>query len=158
MECVLCCGFECACCVWRVRSVKFGVCDSCPPQLYCPLHSWDITRYWYWKITQQCGDISSFKSRQVVTKFSQGIQCARFAAVLYALRMVRKICKVRCVCAVSAKGRMPFRWRGWRPLHVRCITLRDAATRLTFPIARTLDRGEVGLHPSVCVCVCVCVC
>jgi hypothetical protein len=36
-------------------------------------HSWDITRYWYWKITQQCSDISSFKSRQVVTKFSQGI-------------------------------------------------------------------------------------
>ena len=35
-------------------------------------HSWDITRYWYWKITQQCSDISSFKSRQVVTKFSQG--------------------------------------------------------------------------------------
>jgi hypothetical protein len=29
--------------------------------------------YWYWKITQQCSDISSFKSRQVVTKFSQGI-------------------------------------------------------------------------------------
>ena len=36
-------------------------------------HSWDITLYWYWKITQQCSDISSFKSRQVVTKFSQGI-------------------------------------------------------------------------------------
>ena len=36
-------------------------------------HSWDITRSWYWKITQQCSDISSFKSRQVVTKFSQGI-------------------------------------------------------------------------------------
>jgi hypothetical protein len=36
-------------------------------------HSWDITWYWYGKITQQCSDISSFKSRQVVTKFSQGI-------------------------------------------------------------------------------------
>jgi hypothetical protein len=36
-------------------------------------HSWDITRYWYWKITQQYSEISSFKSRQVVTKFSQGI-------------------------------------------------------------------------------------
>jgi hypothetical protein len=35
--------------------------------------SCDITRYWYWKITQQCSDISSFKFRQVVTKFSQGI-------------------------------------------------------------------------------------
>jgi hypothetical protein len=33
-------------------------------------HSWDITRYWYLKITEQCSDISSFKSRQVVTKFS----------------------------------------------------------------------------------------
>ncbi len=36
-------------------------------------HSWDITRSWYWKITQQCSDISRFKSRQVITKFSQGI-------------------------------------------------------------------------------------
>ena len=36
-------------------------------------HSWDITLYWYLKITEQCSDISSFKSRQVVTKFSQGI-------------------------------------------------------------------------------------
>ena len=36
-------------------------------------HSWDITLYGYLKITEQCSDISSLKSRQVVTKFSQGI-------------------------------------------------------------------------------------
>ena len=36
-------------------------------------HSWNIARCWYRKITQQCSDICSFKSRQAVTKFSQGI-------------------------------------------------------------------------------------
>jgi hypothetical protein len=36
-------------------------------------HSWNIARYWYWKILQQCIDISTYESRQVVTQVSKGI-------------------------------------------------------------------------------------
>jgi hypothetical protein len=35
-------------------------------------HSWNIASYWYWKILQQCIDISRSESRQVVTQVSKG--------------------------------------------------------------------------------------
>ena len=36
-------------------------------------HSWNVARCWYRKITQQCSNISSFESRQAITKISQWI-------------------------------------------------------------------------------------
>ena len=65
-------------------------------------HSWNIARCWYRKITQQCSDICSFKSRQAVTKFSQGIPPSSTLSAACTARQ-------RCIIVVFPVLRAPIR-------------------------------------------------